>query len=84
MFSSSSIKAQSLWVCVVVSWYVVENFYFWYHLDIVIVCHEDTDALAEVTDMDADIQQEVAAFPSSCDHGCFRVHFGQIYFHGKP
>ena len=47
-------------------------------------CREVTDALAEVTDLDADIPQEGAAFPSSHDYDCFWIHFGQIEFHGKP
>ena len=33
-----------------------------------IFCHEGTDAFAEVTDLDADILQDGAAFPSSHDH----------------
>ena len=45
--------------------------------------HEGTDALAEVTDLDADIPLEGSAFPYSHDHDCFRVHFGQIEFHDK-
>ena len=49
-----------------------------------IFCHEVTDTLAEITALDADIPQEVAACPSSHDHDCFRVHCGQIEFHGKP
>ena len=73
-----------MWVCVAVYWCVVDNFYFWYCVEIVIVCHKGTDALAEVTDLDAVIPQEGDAFPLSHDHDCLRVHFGQIYFHGKP
>ena len=46
--------------------------------------HEGTDALAEVTDLDAEIPQEGAACPLSHDHDCFQVHFGQIEFHGRP
>ena len=65
-------------------WFVVDNFYFWYCVEGVIFCHEGTDALAEVTDMYADIIQEDAACPLSHDHDCFRVHFGQIEFHGEP
>ena len=65
------------------SWCVVDNFYFWYCVEGVIVCHEGTDSLAEVTDLDADIPQEGAAYPSSHDHDFFRVQFGQIEFHGK-
>ena len=32
-----------------------------------IVCHEGTDALVEVTDLDVDIPQEGAACPTSHD-----------------
>ena len=84
MLSSLYIQDQPLWVCVVVSWCVLDDLYFWYYVKIVIVCHEGTDALAEVTDLDADIPQEGAAYPSSQDHDCFRVHFGQIELHDKP
>ena len=42
---------------------VVENFYLWYCVEIVIGCHEGTDALSEVTDLDVDIPQEGAACP---------------------
>ena len=49
-----------------------------------IVCHEGTGALAEFTDLDADIPQEGTACPSSHDHDGYQVHFGQIEFHGKP
>ena len=44
--------------------------------------HEGTDALAEVTDLDADITQEGAACPLSHDHDGSRAHFFQIEFHG--
>ena len=63
---------------------MVDDFYFWYFVEGVTICHEGTDALAEVTNLDADIPQEGAACPSSYDHDCFQVHFGQIEFHGKP
>ena len=66
------------------SWCVVENLYFWYCVENVIVCHEGTDALAEVTDLNADILQEGAACSSSHDHDCFWVNFGQIELHDKP
>ena len=79
-----SICDHPLWVFVVVSWCVVDNLYLWYCVEIVIVCHEGSDALAEVTDLDAYIPQEGAACPSSHDHDCFWVHFGQIEFHVKP
>ena len=84
MLFSLSISAHPLWVCVVVSWCVVDNLYFWYCVESVIVCHEGNDSLAEVIDLDADILQEGAAFPLSHDDDCFRVHFVQIEFHGKP
>ena len=61
MLSSSSISLQHFSVCVVVSWYVVDNLYLWYCVKSLIVCHEFNDALAEVTDLDADIPQEGAA-----------------------
>ena len=54
----------------------VDNLYYWYCVESVIGCHEVTDALAEFTDLDADIPQDGAAFPSSHDHDCFGVHFG--------
>ena len=57
-----------MWVCVVLFRYVVDNVYFWYFVEVVIICHEDTDALAEVTDLDADITQEGDAYPSYHDH----------------
>ena len=63
---------------------MVYNFYLWYCVEGAIVCHEGTDVLAEVTDLDADIPQEGAACPLSYDNNCFRVHFGQIKFYGKP
>ena len=37
------------------SWCVVENFIFWYFVESLLVCHEGTYTLAEVTDLDADI-----------------------------
>ena len=43
------------------SWCVVDNFYLWYYVEGVIGCHEGTDALAEVTYLEADIPQEGAA-----------------------
>ena len=55
MLSSLSILAQTLWVCVVLSWCVVDKLYFWYCVESVIVFHEGTDALADITYLDADI-----------------------------
>ena len=75
MFSSSSISDQPLLVYVVLSWCVVDNFYFWYCVEGVIGCHEGTGDLAEFTDLYADIPQEGAACPSPHDHDCFRVNF---------
>ena len=49
-----------------------------------IVCHEGTDDLAEVTDLDADVTREGAACLLLHDNDCFWVYFGQIEFHGKP
>ena len=63
---------------------MVYDFYFWYFAEGVVICHEGTDALAEVTDLDADIPQEIDACPSSHDHDCFWVHFSQVEFHGEP
>ena len=62
---------------------VVDDFYLWYCVEGVIVFHEGTDALAAVTDLDADILQEGSACPSSHHHDGSRVHFGQIEYHGK-
>ena len=63
---------------------MVDNFYLWYCVESVLVCHEGTDALAKVTELDADIQQEGADCPSYHDHDCFWLHFFQIEFYGKP
>ena len=60
---------------------MVDNLYLWYCVESVIVFHEGTAALAEVTDLDVDISQELTAFPLSHNHDYFRVHFGQIEFH---
>ena len=61
MFSFSFVSSQPLWVCVFLSRCVVDNLYLWYCVEGVIFCPEGTDALAEVTDLDADIPQEGAA-----------------------
>ena len=68
MLSSLYIQVQHLWFYVVVYCGMVDNFYFWYCVEILIFCHESTDSLAEVTDLYADIPQEGAARPSSHDH----------------
>ena len=64
--------------------WVVNNYYLWNIAEGVIVCHEGTNAFAEVTDLDADIPQEGVACPSSHDHVFFWLQFGQIEFHGEP
>ena len=40
---------------------MVDNLYFWYCVEGVVFCHDGTDALVEVTDLDADIPQEGTA-----------------------
>ena len=50
-----------MWVCVRLTRCVVDDFYLWYCVEGVVICHEGTDALAEVADLDADIPQESAA-----------------------
>ena len=62
---------------------MVDKLYFWYFVEGMIGCREGTDTLAEVTDLDVHKLQEDAVCPSSHDHDCFRVHFGQKEFHGK-
>ena len=57
--------------------YLVENLCFRYCIECLFICHEDTDALAEVADMDVDIPQEVAACPSFHDCDCLCIHFGK-------
>ena len=54
---------------------MVDDLYFWYFVEGVVIFHEGTDALSEVTDLEADIPQESAACPTSHDHDCFRVNF---------
>ena len=49
-----------------------------------VIFHEVTDALAEVTDLDVDIPQESAACPISHDYDYLLVHFSQVEFHGEP
>ena len=73
-----------MWVCVGLSRCVVDDFYLWYCVEGMVICHEGIDALAEVTDLDADIPQEGAACPSPHDHDGSRAHFGQIEIHGEP
>ena len=63
---------------------MVDNLYFWYCVEFVIGFLEVNDALTEFIDLDTDIPQESADCPSSHDHDCLWVHFGQIEFHGKP
>ena len=73
-----------MWVCVNFSRCLVDDLYFQYFVEGVIICHEFTDALAEFTDLNADLPQEGAACPLSHDNDCFRVNFGQIKFHDEP
>ena len=47
---------------------MVDDFYFLYCVEGVVICHEGTAALADVTDLDADIPQERTACPTSHDH----------------
>ena len=84
MLSSSSVYVQPLWFYVVVYWCVVDNFYLWYCVEVVIGCHEVNNALDDVTDLDDDIPQEGAACPLSHDHDCFWVQFVHIELHGRP
>ena len=63
---------------------MVDYFYLWYCVEGVVICHEGTDALAEFTDLNADIPQESATFPMSHDHDCLWVHFSQLESHGEP
>ena len=50
---------------------MVDDFYFWYCVEVVVIWHEGTDALADGPDLDADIPQESTACPMSHDHDCF-------------
>ena len=54
---------------------MVDDLYFWYCVEGVVICNEGTDALADVTDLDADIPQEINACPTSDDHDFFLVNF---------
>ena len=54
---------------------MVDDLYFWYFVKGVVICYEGTDALDDVTDLDADIPQESTACPISHDHDCFWVKF---------
>ena len=75
VFSSSFVYSQTLWFYVGLTRCVVDDFYFWYFVEGVVIFHEGTDALADVPDLDADIPQESTACPTSHDHDCFWVHF---------
>ena len=57
---------------------MVDNFYFYYCVESVIIFHEVIDDLAEVADLDADILQEVDACPLSHNCDYLRVTFGHI------
>ena len=73
-----------MWFCVILYWCVVANICFQYCIECLFVCHEGTDTLAEIAEMDADIPQEGVAIPSSHDHDYLWIHFDQKEFHGKP
>ena len=42
---------------------MIDNLYLCYCVESLLVCHEGTDALAEVTELDVDIAQEGDACP---------------------
>ena len=84
MFSSFFFKSQPLWVCFGLTSCGVNDLYFWYFVEGVVICHEVTDALDDVPDLDADIPQECTTCPTSHDHDCFWVHFIYVEFHGEP
>ena len=63
---------------------MVDDFYFWYCVEGVVIFHEGTDAVADFTYLDADIPQESNACQTSHYHDCFWVHFSKVEFHGKP
>ena len=54
---------------------MVDDFYFQYFVEGVVICHKGTESLAEVTDLDADILKESAALPMAHDHNCLWIHF---------
>ena len=66
-----------MWFYVALSWCAVDNICFWYCTEGFFVGHEGTDALAEVSDLDADILQEDVARPLSHDHDCLWINFGK-------
>ena len=76
MLLSSSVYVQPRLFCVVLSWCVVDNICFRYFIEGLFVSHEGTDALAEVSDLDADIPQEGVTIPSSHDRDFLWIHFG--------
>ena len=55
---------------------VVENLCFQYCIELFFGIHEGTDALDEVSDLDADIPQEGVDIPSSHYHDFIWIHFG--------
>ena len=66
-----------MWICVVVPCCVEENLCFRYCVECLLVCHEVTDALAEVAYLDVDIPQEGASIPSSHYYYCIWIHLGK-------
>ena len=73
-----------MWFYIVFSWYVVNNICFWYCIQLLFVFNEGTDALDEVSDLDADIPQEGVARPSSHDHYSLWIQFVKKDFHENP
>ena len=61
--------------CVVFSWCVGDNIFFRYFIECLFVCHEGTDALAEIADLNLDIPQEGVTCPSSHDHDFLWIQF---------
>ena len=76
MLFSSSVEFQPVCFYFVLSWCVGDNLFFWYCIECLFVCHDGTDALAEVAHLDEDIPQEGVASLSSHDHDCLWIHFG--------
>ena len=66
------------------SWCVVDNFYSWYCVEILLVFNEGTDVLTEITDLDADIPQEGTDCLLYHDHDFLWIQFVQIEFRDKP
>ena len=76
MFSSSFLVSAYVGLCWV-DQVCEDDFYFWYCVEGVVICHKGTDALADITYLDADIPQESTACPTSHDHDCFWVQLAR-------